>query len=429
MNARRARAVASAWGALCAWAELAHAEGLELSRSEGVVLDLPALGLRADLDARLAGDYVEYDPRNARHDQLRIDRAMLGVSAAWRERALARVWFDAGGIDTRDGLFEAWASYEFARWARFTAGLQPIALGVESSWAEASRPLPGMPGFTAFLTSRTDLAGRLDGEVADGIFSYDVAVAAGEGFDAFGQRRGDPQLSAAVTTYPLRWVDWAFEIGPYRFPLVSGLFGRAGYAWTPDFSGHMDVATPLRNKLFLTDRLDADRSSAWHIGYGIDFGPIRAVHEFARASLYGVRTPAGFQEDLEELTAWQVLVAWRITGEPYDSRPYGARARWKPDLPARALDAPAGSRGPGAIEVAFRYANGDIDRDFFIFGFTDFQTSSQEFRVAAVALNWDPTPWVRISGEIVRTIADQFPAVFDSHGRDTSGLVRLEVHF
>jgi hypothetical protein len=142
-----------------------------------------------------------------------------------------------------------------------------------------------------------------------------------------------------------------------------------------------------------------------------------------------VRTPAGFQEDLEEITAWQVLVAWRITGEAYDSRPYDARKNWRPTAPDRPLDGKGSRRGPGAFEVAFRYANGDIDRDFFRLGFTDTQTSSQEFRLAAVALTWDATSTLRFSAEVARTIADQFPAVFDSHGRDTSGLLRVEMHF
>ncbi len=409
--------------------EALRAESVAVTPSDGVVLELPELSLRADLDGRFALDYVDYDDRNTRSDQVRLDRAQLGGSLHWQERGELRVLADLDGIDTRYGLFEAWAAYEAARFARASVGLQSVALGVEGGWPEAARPLPGMPGFAAFLTSRTDLALRLDGEIAEGLFCYDVAAAAGLGFDLFGQRRGDPQLSAAVTSYPLRQLDWKLRLGPYEFPLVSGLFGHFGYAWTPDFDGFMDVATPLRNKLFLTDRLHADRSSAWHAGYGVDLGPIRALHEFAHVSLYGVRTPASGRKDLEELTAWQVLVSWRVTGEPYDSRPFRARRHWRGTPPARPLDAAGAARGWGAVEVSFRYANGDIDRDFFTFGFTDYQTSSQEFRVAALALAWDPTAWLRVSGEVVRTIADQFPAVFDSHGRDTSGLARLEWHF
>jgi hypothetical protein len=402
---------------------------LSLTPDEGLVWKLPEQQLRADLDGRLALSYYEYDSRNARSDRLRIEPAWLGGSLVWRERAELRAVFDLVGIDTRDGLYEAWAAYELAPFLRATAGLQPIALGVEGGWPEAARPLPGMPGFVAFLTSRSDLALRVEGEVAEGIFSYDVAAAAGEGFDLFGQRLGSPQLSGVVDLHPLQWLDWELTLGPYRFPLLSGLFGHAGYAWSPDFHGHMDVATPLRNKLFRTARLDGDRTSSWVVGYGLDLGPIRAVHEFTRVALYGVRTPEGEKTDLEELTAWQVLVSWRISGEPYDSRPVRARGHWRGALPARPLCAKAGERGPGALELAFRYANGDIDRDFFGFGFTDFDDSSQEFRVAAVGLNWDPCSWLRVSGEVARTIADNHPAVFDSHGRDTSGLVRVELRF
>jgi hypothetical protein len=49
--------------------------------------------------------------------------------------------------------------------------------------------------------------------------------------------------------------------------------------------------------------------------------------------------------------------------------------------------------------------------------------------VAADARSGDATATLRYSAEFARTIADQFPAVFDSHGRDTSGLLRVEMHF
>ena len=422
----------AALGALLAlWlvAEAARAESWTVTPADGVVVTWPEHDLRASIDGWLALSGYVYDDRNVRHDQARIEPAQLGVELSWRDRATARVIADLVGIDTRYGLVEAWGSYELARYARATLGVQPIALGVEGSWPAASRPLIGMPGFPAFLTSRTDVALRLDGEIAEGLFSYDLAAAAGEGFDLFGQGREDPQLSAVATLYPLRMLGWKWRLGPYEFPLVSGLFGRGGFAWTPDFDGFADVATPLRNKLFLTDRLHGDHSTAWHIGYGIDFGPIRAVHEFAHLSLYGVDTPSGGKEDLEELTAWQVQVSWRVTGEPYDSRPFRQRERWRGTPPARPLDGKGGSRGWGALELSFRYGNGDIDRNFFTFGFTDYDISSQEFRVAAFGMAWDPTAWLRLSGEVVRTIADQNPAVFDSHGRDTSGLVRLDWRF
>jgi len=415
--------------ALCLVPDAAKPERVTVTPSDGVTVTWPQHGLRADAIGWLALSGYVYDDRNVRDDQVRIDPGQLGVEVSWRDRGTARVMADLVGIDTRHGLVEAWGSYELARYARATLGLQQIALGVEGSWPAASRPLAGMPGFAAFLSSRSDLALRVDGEIAEGLFSYDVAAAAGYGFDLFGQSREDPQLSAAATLYPLRMLGWKWRLGPYHFPLVSGLFGRAGFAWTPDFDGFADVATPLRNKLFLTDRLRGDDSTAWHIGYGVDFGPIRAVHEFARLSLYGVDTPSGGEEDLEELTAWQVVVSWRVTGEPYDSRPYRQRERWRGTPPARPLDGQGGSRGWGALELSFRYANGDIDRNFFTFGFTDFDRSSQEFRVAAVGAAWDPTAWLRLSGEVVRTIADQNPAAFDSHGRDTSGLIRLDWRF
>jgi hypothetical protein len=405
-------------------------EGWSLTPRDGVVYRHEATDLTLDLDGRFAVDWVEYDDRNVRSSGLRFDRAWLSLAGSLGERADARVSVDLDGKDTPDVLWEAWASYRPWRGLRLTGGLMRIPLGMEDLLGEGAQPLPGYPGFVAFLTRRTDWALRLDGELGEGLLDYELTGALGEGFDLFGQRRAGPQLSARVTSYPLRFVDWEVELGPYTLPLLSGIFVNAAYAWSPNFEGHLDVATPLRNKLFLTPRLDADEQRFFVLGYGLDLGPVRVIHELTRGSLEGVRSPGGARVDLDDqITAWQILVSWRITGEPYDSRPFRRRDAHRPDFPRRPLDASGDERGFGAVELSFRYANGDIDRDFFDLGFTSFTQSSQEFRTATVGLNWDPTPWLRVSGEVVRVIADQFPAVFRSHGRDTSGMARVQVAF
>jgi hypothetical protein len=408
----------------------ASGEAWEVSPRDGLVYENVEHELRVDLDGRFAFDWVEYDRRNTRSSGLRVDRAWLSAAGSYGEQIAGRLSVDLVGIDTRNNLWEAWASYTPSRAFRITAGLLPIPLGMEALLGEGAQALPGYPGFLAFLTSRTDWALRLDGELAEGLLDYELTGAAGEGFDLFGQRRSGPLLAARATSYPLRFVDWTVQVGPYELPLLSGLFVNVAYGWSQSFEGQLDVATPLRNKLFLTSRLEAQDHRFLVAGYGVDLGPFRVIHEFTRGSLEGLRIPAGGRDDFDDqITAWQVLVSWRVTGEPYDSRPYRRRESHRPPPPARSLDEPAGERGFGAVELAFRYANGDLDRDFFTLGFTNFNQSSQEFRTVSVGLNWDPTVWLRVSGELVRVIADQFPATFRSHGRDTSGLVRMQLSF
>jgi hypothetical protein len=401
--------------------------GWRFGPPEGVVYH--GDGWWVGLDGRFAADWVAYDDRNVRDSELRVDRALLGLSAAFGERLDARVLFDLDGIDTRDNVWEARGSYTPADWARVSAGLLRMPLGIEHALGEGVQALPGLPGFVAFLTHRTDWGVRLDGQLRDGMLYYELTGAAGEGFDLLGQRIGGERVSARIASHPLRFVDWAVEVGPYRFPLLSGLFVSGAYAWSPEYDGHLQVATPLRNTLFDVGRLEADARTLWVAGYGIDLGPVRAIHEFTRGSLEGVRTAGGRVDFEDQITAWQLVVSWRVTGEPYDSRPFHQRDAYRPEAPARPLDGEGDARGIGSVELAFRYANGDIDRDFFQQGLTAFDESSQEFRVAAVALNWDATAWLRVSGEVVRVIADQYPDDFDSHGRDTSGLVRVQVAF
>jgi hypothetical protein len=151
--------------------------------------------------------------------------------------------------------------------------LLPIALGVEDGFSEGARPLVGYPSFASFLSGRTDLGAKLDGEFAEGLFSYDVTYAVGDGFDRFGQRRGDEQISARAMIYPLRWTDASVDVGPYHLPLWSGFFVSYGHAWLLDYDAHLDVATPLRNKLFDSPRLDGRSGETFHLALGVDFGP------------------------------------------------------------------------------------------------------------------------------------------------------------
>ena len=110
------------------------------------------------------------------------------------------------------------------------------------------------------------------------------------------------------------------------------------------------------------------------------------------------------------------------------SRPFRLRQGRFREVPRRPLYL-APETGFGAVELSLRYANGDIDREFFELGMTDFTTSSQEFRTFATAVNWYATRNLRVSLQVARTIADQRPRAFDSHGRDTSVLIRVQYSF
>ena len=112
----------------------AAASGFDWSPAEGGWYEDEERGLRAEVDGLFAVDGVQYDSRNSRDSELRLDRALLGGSAGWRDTLASRVMFDLAGIDTRDGVWEAWASARHERIARFSAGLLPVAIGIEDSF-------------------------------------------------------------------------------------------------------------------------------------------------------------------------------------------------------------------------------------------------------------------------------------------------------
>lgn len=375
----------------------------------------------AALDLRL------YDDRNTRDSELDFDRAVFRLDGWLDDHWSARLGIDVINIDTRNYVAEGWLAYEESSALRLSAGMLRIPLGMENSIPEEDMSFVGY-GFAAYLTGRSDLAVRAEGEFDEGFLYYDLTAAAGEGYDLNGQKRGDPQYSARLVTFPLRSCDSSFEFLGHDIPMFSGAYFSAAVAHTTDYDAELDVNNPLRNKLFNTGRLDADASRFVHFSFGADWGPFLLAGEKVVGSYRNLKTPVGERSLRNQTTSWQASFSWMITGEHYDSRPMPVSDR-RPQFPAHPFNCDDGEPGCGAFEVAIRYANGDIDRDFFEFGITNFNISSQEFRAFTAAINWYATQNIRATAEVVRTIADQYPATFESHGRDTSYVLRLQYKF
>lgn len=405
--------------------------GWSVDLNRGLVYRDPLSGTWLRARGLLALDYRGYEDRNTRPSTLRPDRALLGFDAAYDGWLEARLLLDFRGTDTRYGVEEAWASAELlGANLRLTAGLIKIPLGIEHSYAEETLPFVDY-AFPAFLSGRSDLGLRADGEIWEGFFNYDLTLAAGQGSDLTGHNRGGHQVSLRAVMYPFRWLDWSLSTPLGAIPILSGFFVNAGLSYAFDESRRLEVPNSLRNELFVTPRLSADSGRFRHLGYGLDLGPFRFIHEFVRGGLYDLRTPRGQRVDLDnQITAFAFSLAWRVSGEPYDSRPYRQRQR---DLsfPARPLFGAEEDQeeGWGGLEVAARYANADIDRDLIDLGFTNEQISSQEFRSFDAAINYYPAAFLRFSFQLTRTLADSEPQTFDSQGRDTSFVVRVQLQY
>jgi hypothetical protein len=376
----------------------------------------------------LAADTLHLDDRNRRSSGPFLDRVVPRLDATWRELQI-RIAPDLRGIDTRGGFDEAWASWEPGPLLRLSSGLIEIPLTHEHTIPEEELPVVGY-GFGPQLAGRSDLAARVEGELREGLLSWDLSAAAGEGFARTGHRSAGPRLSAMLTVFPLRELGWRLEAGPYEIPLLSGFFLTGAYQRGQDLSTRLEVTHPFRDELFVTPRFEANSSDFFHAGIGFDLGPFLYVHEIVRGGYNGLELPGGGERDLRgQVTSWSALAAWMISGEPYDSRPFRRRYGRREPFPRKPAWGPRGQEGFGALELALRYNNGDIDRRFFDVGFTDYTTSSQEFRAFAVGLNWYPMRCLRLTAEVVRTLADNRPQAFDSHGRDTSALLRVQWTF
>ena len=374
-------------------------EGLRFHGAEG----FPEL----HFGALLAADYVFFDDRNVRDSDPRLDRALLRADGRFNSEFSFHVDVDLNGIDTRGGFDSAWISYQPNAAFRITAGLIEVPLSFEYSIPEEDLPFVGY-AFPAFLTGRTDLGLSIEGEGAEGLVSFEVVAVAGEGFDLQGQRLGEPQFSARLMTYPLRSLD----------NLARGIFFQGAYAYSPDYSGHLDVNTPLRSRVFNVPRLQAD--AAQHLAFvsGIDAGPVRIFHEFTRSSLIDLETSMGDESLHNQIKSWQANLNIMLTGESYDSRSF--RMRDRPVL---------GGGDYGSVELAVRYSNADIDRRFFDLGIANFAASSQEFRTFSGAINWYLDANFRFTAEVTRTLADDDPAEFGDGGRDTSFVLRAQWRF
>ncbi len=373
-----------------------------------------------------------YDDRNQRDSEVGVENGELRLDGAALGRAWLRVVADLDGRRTRDGLTEATISSGRLPGVRATFGLQKIPLGIEASIPDDELPFIG-PAFSTWLVERTDLSLRLDGEVLGGFIGYDAGWSFGEGFDVEAQRVDDSRLSLRLVLYPFT-ADALLPASDGSWRYAEGLFISSSYAYENSFRRTIAIETPSRNRLFQTSSLDADSAEWWQFGWGLDAGRVRLIHEWAIGSLHGLETTTGSVDLRDQLTTMAATLSVRLYGKPpaYDSHPFHKRpdlpsVDWCPPEKERPPFAPV--RFPGEVELAVRYANGDIDRRLFELGLADFAVSSQEFRTFTASVSLRPSPTLRIIIEGTRVIADQNPAAYDSHGRDTSFALRFEVLF
>ncbi len=352
---------------------------------------------------RLVVDAIKYGHANARRSGIEVEEAQLLLEGGYKEDLAFRVQPDLLGIDTRHNLYDAWASLRFCPWATLTAGQIRLALGTEYATRPEDLPLIGY-GFGSFLDGRYDWGARLDGELLTRSLWYDLAAGAGHGFGVDGQDLDSPQFSVRCVAIPFAATD---------LPVLRGLFGGAGLAYSPRYNDPLRLTTPLDSTVFTTRDLDGDDAFWRHLELGYFWGPFRCGLEHIVGAVDGVPIGGGQTEDMDQLTAWTAYAACNLTGEEVQWR----RGRWVP--------APAASSRFGRVEIAARYSNADVDRRLFDDGLTGYDPSTQEVRTFTLNLNWYPAGGVRVSAGWVKTIADDELTTFGRTNRDSALVLRL----
>jgi hypothetical protein len=324
-----------------------------------------------------------------------------------------RFWIepDLEGEDSKNHLAEAWGEWltDRDRWLR--VGQFRVALGTEYATRAEALPVPGY-AFTSWLAGRTDTGVRLDG-YADPDLWYELTATSGNGFDLEGESREHAQLSlrGVLTSDPSQGHDF------------QGFFGGASVAYSPDGDDHILLMTPAEQTVFTTEDLGGEDALWLGMEVGARCGPFRAGLESMDGTLSDVPVPGG-TEDMDQLTAWTMLLGWSLRGEA----PTWERGAWTAYGPAEHA---AGQ--PLPIEFAVRYSNADIDRDLFDAGLASYATSTQEVRTFSAAISAYTSPDSRLMLSWVQTIADRENGLgqpdFDNDNRARNWILRWDVWF
>nr|WP_295382098.1 porin [Pseudoxanthomonas sp.] len=258
------------------------------------------------------------------------------------------------------------------RVGKFTSPVGLERLQSSSALSAVERSLPSE------LAPNRDIGVQLQGEVADGRFSY-----------ALGVFNGTVDGRDAVTSNPDNEFEYAGRVffEPFRNDAnaLSGLgFGLGASIGDKRGAGNNFLPryrTPGQVQFFaFRSAVNADgehfRLSPQAYYYRGRFGLLGEYIQSRQEVVVASGANAGRQDTLEN-TAWQATAQWVLTGEDA-----GYRGVVKPSRPFR-----PGEEGWGAFELIARYGALDIDDDAFPL-FADAAASARQARNWTLGLNW-----------------------------------------
>jgi phosphate-selective porin OprO/OprP len=288
-------------------------------------------------------------------------------------------------------LYDAYVNFHYIQQAQLEVGKFKPPVGLERLQSATATMFIERAFPTQLVPSR-DLGAMLQGEFANGFFTYQVG-----GFN--GVRDGGTQdidtddgkdVAARIFLHPFRplendWLD-GFGVG------VGGTWGRvdeqtpATYKLVPE-SGNFFAYRPAEGGFQAVsaegDRFRWSPQAYWYVGpLGVLGEYVLSEQELRRDFTAATGTPSE-KADLRN-TAWQVAASFVLTGED---------ASYKGVVPAQPFDPFKGTWG--AFELAARFNELDFDNDTFPV-FANPALSVDRAQGWTAGLNWYLNRWIRV---------------------------------
>lgn len=351
-----------------------YQDGFFLNSPDGKTFKLKVGGY-VHADSRWAADESD----NPTVDAFTIRRARLDIRGTLAERFDFRLMPDFAGSNLV--LQDAYVDTKFSPWAVLRGGKFKTPFGIERLQSATALTFIERSLVDNLVPNR-DLGVQVYGDVHQGEFGYQFAVLNGvvDGGSTDGDVNDAVDVALRLFGQPLR--NTAIE--PLR-DLGIGVAGTYGkQQGSPSSPQLPQFRTSSRNSYFrytsdspatATGTTVAD-GTHWRVspqGYWY-YGPFASLFEYAVSSQELLKGTTGATTTN---TAWQARASWVLTGE---------NATYKGVVPNRNFG--FGSGGWGAWELAFRYANLDIDNETFAKGFADSTKAVSEIDSWTAALNW-----------------------------------------
>jgi phosphate-selective porin OprO/OprP len=321
-------------------------------------------------------------------------------------------------------LFDAYVNFRYLQQAQLQAGKFKPPVGLERLQS-ATATMFIERGFPTLLVPSRDLGVMLQGEFANGFFTYQVG-----GFN--GVRDGGTQdvdtddgkdVAARIFAHPFRpldndWVD-GFGIG------VAGTWGRvdeqtpATYKAIPE-SGTFFTYRPAEGGLQAVtsegQRFRWSPQAYWYVGpFGVLGEYVVSQQNVHRDFTTAAATPS-LKAELRNI-AWQVEMSLALTGED---------ASYKGLVPAQPFDPFKGTWG--AFEVVGRYNEIDFDSDSFpLFANPDLSVDRAQGWTAGA--NWYLNRWIRVMADFDHTWFSDGRAGGRHRPSENTILTRLQINF